>query len=239
MFYFMLQPVMAYRFLLILAAVVPAIVLMAKVYRQARLDRQSPLLLRRMVTGGILAALFATLLERLGELFLVRYVPQSSIWYSILLNFVIVGLAEEGCKYAVMKYRSWNSMEFSSLYDGVVYAVFASLGFALWENIRYVLRYGLSTAFIRAITAIPGHACFGVIMGIFYGLAKKEDRFRSQNRSVFYQILAVAVPALVHGAYDWIASLYSGSLVFILFLVILFVIAWLLVDYAAKNDRYI
>lgn len=88
--------------------------------------------------------------------------------------FVIVAIAEESSKYFFLKKRTWNNPEFNCQYDGVVYAVFVSLGFALWENINYVLSYGFSTAIVRAITAIPGHACFGVFMGVFYGLARKQ-----------------------------------------------------------------
>ena len=90
--------------------------------------------------------------------------------YQIILYFVIVAIAEESSKYFFLKKRTWNNPEFNCQYDGVVYAVFVSLGFALWENINYVLSYGFSTAIVRAITAIPGHACFGVFMGVFLSL---------------------------------------------------------------------
>jgi RsiW-degrading membrane proteinase PrsW (M82 family) len=97
----------------------------------------------------------------------------------------------------------------------------------------------LSTALVRAVTAVPGHACFGVFMGIFYGIAKKEERSGYQQRSKAFRVLAVIVPALIHGAYDYIASTNSSTLVFVLFIVVLFVLAYWLVDRASKNDRYI
>jgi RsiW-degrading membrane proteinase PrsW (M82 family) len=97
----------------------------------------------------------------------------------------------------------------------------------------------LSTALVRAVTAVPGHACFGVFMGIFYGIAKKEERSGYEQRSKVFRVLAVIVPAVIHGAYDYIASTKSSTMFFILFIVILFVLAYRLVDSAAKNDRYI
>ena len=131
-------------------------------------------------------------------------------------------------------------MEFNCQYDGIVYAVFTSLGFALWENISYVLHYGFSTALIRAITAIPGHACFGVFMGVFYGLARGHAYLGENGRSKFCRVLCVAVPAMIHGAYDYVASMENegGSYFFIAFIIALFVISFLLITRMSDNDRY-
>jgi RsiW-degrading membrane proteinase PrsW (M82 family) len=159
--------------------------------------------------------------------------------YAVLLYFVVVGLSEEGFKFWMMKRRTWNHPGFDCQYDGVVYAVFTSLGFALWENISYVLNYGFSTALVRAVTAVPGHACFGVFMGVLYGIAKKEENRGNDDTSKAFRVLAVLVPAVIHGAYDYIASVSSSVWVFILFIAILFVLAYRLVDHASKNDRYI
>ena len=86
-------------------------------------------------------------------------------------------------------------------------AVFVSLGFALWEDISCVLNYGLTTAIARSVTAIPGHACFGVFMGTFYGIAKKYDYAGEKGRSLLFTILSLLVPMLIHGSYDYIATL--------------------------------
>jgi RsiW-degrading membrane proteinase PrsW (M82 family) len=239
MFYFILEPLITYRWILIASAVVPAIILMVKVYRSDRLEPESPFLLRQLVVGGVLATLLAMVTERIGESLLAMFVPRDNILYNVILYFVVVGLSEEGFKYWMMKRRTWDNPEFNCQYDGVVYAVFTALGFALWENISYVLNYGLSTALVRAVTAVPGHACFGVFMGIFYGIAKKEERSGYEQRSKRFRVLAVIVPAVIHGAYDYIASTSSSTLFFVLFIVILFVLAYRLVDKASKNDRYI
>jgi RsiW-degrading membrane proteinase PrsW (M82 family) len=212
---------------------------MVKVYRSDRLEPESPFLLRQLVVGGVLATLLAMVTERIGESLLAMFVPRDNILYNVILYFVVVGLSEEGFKYWMMKRRTWDNPEFNCQYDGVVYAVFTALGFAIWENISYVLNYGLSTALVRAVTAVPGHACFGVFMGIFYGIAKKEERSGYEQRSKRFRVLAVIVPAVIHGAYDYIASTSSSTLFFVLFIVILFVLAYRFVDKASKNDRYI
>ena len=151
--------------------------------------------------------------------------------YQLIEYFVIVAFAEEGAKYYILKKRTWMTPAFNFTFDGVVYAAFVSLGFALWENISYVTSYGLDVAVIRAVTAIPGHACFGVFMGAFYGAAKKYDGMCDLTTSKKYRRLALIVPALMHGLYDFTASMESrtGGWIFLMYLIALFLTAFLLV----------
>ena len=123
----------------------------------------------------------------------------------------------------------------------MVYAVSVSLGFALWENIGYVLSYGMGAAVARALTAVPGHACFGVFMGAWYGFAKRRDLQGDERRSARCRRMAVLVPALLHGAYDFIAVRQTEALsaVFVLFVILMFLAASGLVTRMSKNDEYL
>lgn len=154
---------------------------------------------------------------------------------------MIVAFAEEGAKYYLLKKRTWMTPAFNFTFDGVVYAAFVSLGFALWENISYVTSYGLDVAVIRAVTAIPGHACFGVFMGAFYGAAKKYEGMCDLATSKKYRRLALIVPALMHGLYDFTASMESrtGGWIFLMYLIALFLTAFLLVRKLSRNDEEI
>ena len=172
MFYYFVAPYLTYNFILVLAAVIPAVYLLIKVYRMDRLEKEDSRFLWNLVKAGIFSSLIALTLERIFVSLLNSSMNSNSFGYRILLYFVVVGLSEEGAKYFMLKKTSWNSREFNCLYDGLVYAVFVSLGFALWENISYVLHFGLANAFVRAFTAIPGHASFGVFMGVFYSAAR-------------------------------------------------------------------
>jgi RsiW-degrading membrane proteinase PrsW (M82 family) len=74
------------------------------------------------------------------------------------------------------------------------------MGFAALENVTYLLsdidsyiEIGVS----RAFTAIPGHFCFGVVMGYYYSLAAFENKNKQRNR-----ILTFVAPVIVHGLYD-------------------------------------
>ena len=228
--------------LLILAAVLPAAYLMIKVYRSDRLEPEPPGLVIGLVLLGMISTALAGGAERLGDAIL-RYLgaEEGTLLYNALFYFLVVGPAEEGFKYAVLRWRTWRSPNFNCQYDGVVYAVFVSLGFALWENIGYVLIYGWSTAVARALTAVPGHACFGVFMGAWYGVAKRYELYGYERESKRSRWLCVLVPALIHGCYDFIASLESEVfvLVFLAFVIVMFIAALRFVKRLSRGDRYI
>ena len=230
---------MTYDFVLVIAAVIPAVLLMIKVYRSDRLEKESSGMIWNLIKAGILSSLIALVIERVLSTVLNYAVSKESSWYNIILYFVIVAFTEEGAKYFILKRRTWNSPEFNCQFDGVVYAVFVSLGFALWENISYVLSYGFMTAILRALTAIPGHACFGVFMGVFYGIAKKYDYGSNGSASRFFRLLSVIIPAILHGIYDYIATSETGTWYFVGFIVTLFVISYIIVSVNSKKDHYI
>ena len=236
----MLAPYLTYRWFLILAAVIPAIVLLVKVYKSDRLERESPYLIGRLVLSGIISTFFALVSERLFGALLSMTVPVDSKLYGIILYFGVVAVSEEVAKYVLLKKRTWYDNEFNCQFDGIVYATAVSLGFALWENISYVTMYGFSTALVRAITAVPGHACFGVFMGIFYGLAKSNDYIGRDAQAKTYSVLSVVVPVLLHGTYDYIATISTDDLswLFIVFVLVLFITSYILVGKMAKNDKY-
>ena len=127
--------------ILIAAAVIPAVFLLVHVYRADKLEKEPAPLLISLVLYGIAATFIALLLERFGSWLLGRYFPENSTPYNVLMYFGVVAFSEEGAKYFLLKRRTWNSAAFNCQFDGVVYAVFVSLGFALWENISYVLMY--------------------------------------------------------------------------------------------------
>ena len=190
---------------------------------------------------GSLWAFIALVLERAGSFLLGLWFEEGSVAYNAIMYFGIVAFSEEGAKYFLLRRRTWHSAAFNCQFDGVVYAVFVALGFALWENISYVLMYGLSTALVRAVTAVPGHACFGVFMGVWYGLAKRLHGQGRDGASKLCRVLALLLPALLHGCYDFIASIESVHYgwLFAAFVAILFVLAFILVRRQARHDRYI
>lgn len=234
-YFFYLNPI------LIAAAVIPAVVLLVKVYKVDHLDKESPRLLWNLVVRGVIATVFAMLTEWIGESVLSSFVQEQTVLYNFLLYFIVVAVSEEGFKYLLMKQRTWKDPEFNFQFDGVVYAVFVSLGFALWENISYVLMYGFGTALIRAVTAVPGHACFGVFMGAWYGLAKKYESYGMHSQSKTCRVVALLSSIVLHGCYDFTASIENQNYawIFVAFVVVMFIVAFRLVKKLSQNDRYV
>ena len=72
MFLFYVNPI------LIAAAVIPAIVLLRFVYKEDRLDKESPGLLLSLVIFGILSTFAAIVTEQIGETVLTLLLPQNS-----------------------------------------------------------------------------------------------------------------------------------------------------------------
>ena len=228
---------------LIAAAVLPALALLVYVYRRDRLEPDPPGLLLSLLLCGVAATFLAMITESVGAIALAMFLPggENHPAYGVWMFFVIVGLSEEGFKYLAMRLRTWRSPEFNCRFDGVVYAVFVSLGFALAENIGYVLMYGFGAAILRAITAVPGHASFGVFMGACYGFARKAENGGRREASRIWRLLAVLLPTAIHGCYDYIAVNESAdvSATFTVFVAIVFVSAFVLVKRLSAGDEYI
>ena len=126
--------------------------------------------------------------------------------------FIVAAFTEEAFKYLAFFYF-WRNRNFNELFDGIVYAVFISLGFAAVENALYVLAEdgGITVGMLRAVTAVPAHALFGVAMGYYFSLAKFEPKHRTK-----YLFLALLIPIALHGIYDFIL-MAENELLFLLF----------------------
>ena len=148
-----------------LAAALPALVLMRYIYRKDTVEKEPAGLLVRCVVGGVFSALLAVVLEEIGESVLSRLISPDSRLFILLLAFLVVAGAEECAKFLFLKRATWRNPNFNYRFDGVVYAVFVSLGFAAFENVGYVMGYGLSVAPLRAVLSIPAHMSFAVFMG--------------------------------------------------------------------------
>ena len=231
-------PVYYLMALYVLAAVVPAIFLMRYVYKQDRIEREPPWLLGSLVWRGVLAALAAIVLESLGQLLLDATVDPEDPKYVWLLAFLVVAAVEEGTKFFFLYRRTWRDPNFNFRFDAIVYAVFVSLGFAAFENVKYVFSYGLSVALPRAILAVPGHMGFAVFMGIFYGRAKRcfdrGDRFGCQ----FSLVLSYLFPVFLHGVYDTccMSGTTQSTLVFLVFVLVMYLVVYRLIKHEARTD---
>ena len=222
----------------ILAAVLPAFFLLRYIYRQDKVEKEPMGLLIKLLGMGVLSALCSIVLERIGQRILYLLAEPGTVAFVVLLAFVVVAMVEEGTKFYFLKRATWNNPNFNYRFDGIVYAVFVSLGFAAYENIRYVMSYGLSVALPRAVSAIPGHMSFAVFMGLFYGRAKLCDS-RGDERGCRRNLRRAYVSAvLMHGFYDACAMLgtTAAMIAFLVFVAALFLSVARIVKREAQRD---
>lgn len=238
---FFVFPVLALlpKIIYILAAVLPAFFLLRYVYRHDTVEKEPLPLLLALLGMGFLAGVCSAVLEGLGEGLLSVLVDPTAPFYNIVLAFLVVAVVEEGTKLFFLKLCSWRNRAFNYRFDGVVYAVFVSLGFAALENVQYVVNYGLSVALPRALLAIPGHMSFAVFMGVYYGRARLlenlGDRAGSRRRLRAGYLIAV----FLHGFYDACAMTGTtlSSVLFLLFVVLMFSAAFYTLRRESAQDE--
>lgn len=210
----------------IAAALLPAYFLLRYIYRHDTIEKEPPALLAKLFFLGILSAIPACILEYFGTGILSHYVSEDSPLYSVILAFLVVAVIEEGVKFYCLKKTTWNNPNFNYRFDGIVYAVFVSLGFATIENVMYIFSYGLSVALPRALLAVPGHMGFAVFMGASYGsagLCRAQRRFGAMRGNLF---LSYFLPVLLHGFYDCCAMLNTtySMLFFYGFVIVMYIV---------------
>jgi len=186
---------------LVLSAVFPVVVFLVVIYNRDT-QKEPPKLVFKCFFWGCVSVLPIVPLEMLMSKF---NVFESSLMSSFYEAFAVAALIEEGVKFLFLYLIIWKRREFDQYFDGIVYAVFVSLGFALVENILYVAQSGFGTAILRAILSVPGHGLFGVAMGYFFAFAKF-----SPGKKTGYLWLSFLIPLLFHGLYDFFLF-YMGN----------------------------
>jgi RsiW-degrading membrane proteinase PrsW (M82 family) len=121
-----------------------------------------------------------------------------------LATWGVIALAEETCKYLFLRWLVVRHPSFNEVYDGILYGVSASLGFATAENIMYVFSSGadgLTVAVLRAVLSVPAHALWGVMMGYYIG----RDKFAPPPARLMLTTTGVLLAIFWHGLYDFLA----------------------------------
>lgn len=177
-------------------AVAPVIVMLGYIYFRDQYEKEPLGLLLLTFFAGF----FSFIPILLIELTVMALMPNdpSTFFGSISSSFVSAAIPEELTKFVFLYLIIWRNKNFNEHFDGIVYAVFVSMGFACIENICYVFGNQLSgadpysIAVIRSIVSLPCHFLCGVIMGYYFSLAKfnQGSALSFLSAGVFYAILA-------------------------------------------------
>lgn len=189
--------------ILIAAALLPALLLMIYIFTRDRIEKEPvPLLIRLALFGAA-----ACIPSAIAESCLLALLESSSLVepaFTFIRAFAIVAFWEELFKLIFLKSATWKNSAFDFRFDGIVYSVFVSLGFASLENILYLTGNGLGIALSRGLFAVPGHMTFSVFMGIHYSEAKQYDMLSRPFKKLLSMLTALLFPTLLHGLYDYL-----------------------------------
>ncbi|HEX9826804.1 MAG TPA: PrsW family glutamic-type intramembrane protease [Flavobacteriaceae bacterium] len=182
---------------LLLLAIAPVCIVIIYIYVKDKYEKEPKrLLLLSFVSGAIVSVLISTLLYS-GFDVVLPLKNHFSVQEQFIKAFFVVGLSEEFSKYIIVRYVSQPRKAFNEPFDGIIYAVMVSMGFAAVENLMYVMQGGMEVAILRAFTAVPAHATFAVLMGYFMGKAKFS------NNKVILNFTGLFLAVIFHGTYDF------------------------------------
>ncbi len=226
---------------LIIIAVLPVFLIGMYIYAKDK-DKEPKSLLLKMLLGGIGSALLCIFLNGIISYIIPsfdNFEKNANLIELIFYVFIGIALLEEGCKWFFAYKLSFNNKEFDEFYDMIIYCVFVALGFALFENIFYVLKGGYIVGISRAIFAVPGHACDGIFMGYFLGLAKIYQLNKNYTLMKKNIALSIIIPTLMHGIYDYlvIAKQDVFLVLFLFLVVVMYIIAIKRVNKAVKINQ--
>ena len=182
---------------LLALAMAPGIAICLFIYFKDKYNREPLGLLILSFFMGVLSIIPAIILQ-MALTKPVEKLMGEGVFYTAVFSYLIVALSEEGSKFLALRLLPFRRKAFDDPFDGIVYAVVVSMGFATLENILYVTNHGIGTGILRMFLSVPAHATFGVLMGYHLGLAKFDPANKRRHL-----MLAIFWPVLFHGTFDF------------------------------------
>jgi len=250
-------------------AFLPALFLCGFVYYKDRVEREPIGLLALLFLAGGIAYLPGILAEKgiaagLDLLFgnavsfsadgMVRYSSGGiRILHQLLQAFLGIAAVEVALKWCVLYFITRNNRNFNYLFDGIVYSVFVSLGYAAAENVWYAWTSGWDTLVMRSLSSIPCHLFVGIFMGYYYTMWHVYRHAEQQEEALLQRGLlqkkkigqsrirltgSLVIPFLVAGICIFAGSVDARALRTIFYFVVfsLYGMSFLGVDHIATRD---
>ena len=216
----------------------PAIFLCGFVYYKDRIEKEPIGLLALLFAAGAAVYMPVMAIERLisgvfDKLFAsyIVFGADGATEYSsgiaevlhlFFVSFFAVALVEILIKWCVLYFCTRNNKHFNYLFDGIVYSVFISLGFAACENLRFAWINGWDTLVLHSISSVPMHLFVGIFMGYYFSRWNSHKRAKELEELMYKRhliekekmsapwkrlVLSFALPMLICGT-----SLFAGSI---------------------------
>jgi RsiW-degrading membrane proteinase PrsW (M82 family) len=206
-----------FQMTLLTISLAPVLVILVYIYFRDKYEKEPIGMLLKGLIAGVLITIPIIIFERTFSLLAENLTGLYSAAYD---SFIVAALTEESLKFLAVYLLIWRSREFNERFDGIVYAVFVSLGFAAVENVLYVFDSGMQTGILRALTAVPAHALFGITMGFYLGLARFIP---DQRKKLLFK--AFLYPIIIHGIYDFL--ILSGHPVLLILFIPYLIFLWI------------
>jgi len=189
--------------LTLILTVAPPLLIVAYIIKADKFPEPTGLCISTFLLGCLLCIPAASLNN--------YFIPDLSYAY-------LAGFTEESLKFAAIYFYIRKKTDFDEPMDAIVYGTLISLGFATLENFQYVYNAGNPDfiAILRSFTAIPLHACCGIIMGYYFGLYM----FKNRDKINLFKSLFFANG--FHAAYNYFATRDVLLMILILIILILF-----------------
>jgi RsiW-degrading membrane proteinase PrsW (M82 family) len=141
----------------------------------------------------------------------VSYSP--SVWSWVCLAFVQIAFVEELAKGAAFKLTSFPRRhkirkESDSLFAIMFYSCCIAVGFAIFENITYAMRYlpsigDTATQYLmsqRSVFSVISHMIAGLIMGYGFAIGSVQSGFKK----LLYPVISFFGAIMYHGTFDYL-----------------------------------
>lgn len=216
------------QLVLLFLAIIPVVVILTYIYRKDKNKEPGSLLLLLFVMGIVSCFMVLALSDLVHMIFpfMTKGTEYMTFFEVMAYAFIGVALVEEFCKFFMSYFFSYKNKAYDEVYDGIVYAVFVSLGFAFFENILYVFsNQSITVGIARGILAVPGHACDAVFMGYYLSVAKVYSYQGKKELEHKNLALSVLAPTILHGIYDFCLFTGNGTflIIFLVFVVFLYI----------------
>ena len=258
-----------FSFELSLLAVIPALILCGYVFYKDRIEKE-PIGLLALLFGigavayvpvyfaqdlivGWIDSLFASKVEFSAEGMMSYASAGAEFAHNILCALVGFSLIQICLKWVLLFFVTRKNKHFNYLFDGIVYSVFLSLGFAVAENIFFVVQNDVDLILPKLLTSVPCHLFVGVLMGYYYTMwhtrfvangieedmlnagVVEKDNIRS---SAIWLVSSFVVPLLLNALYIFAGTIKNDTVTIIFYLAVfaLYAMSFVLIDMIAARD---
>jgi RsiW-degrading membrane proteinase PrsW (M82 family) len=190
---------------IVIAAIAPGISLLCYFYLKDKYEAEPISMVARLFIFGAILVFPLMIIQRA---FVLGFGENHFVF-----SFIYSAGIEESIKFIIVYFVIYKHVYFDEPYDGIIYAVALSLGFATVENVIYALVdfSSFSHLLFRAFLPVSAHALFGVFMGYQLGKAKFNP---AKERKYLYR--ALLIPLIFHGIFDFILLDFKASWLWIM-----------------------